>query len=177
MYYSNIYKTSIVDGPGVRVSMYVSGCRNHCLGCHNQKSWNFTFGHEYTNKAESEIIRLVGMPYISGFTAVGGEPMEEENQRVLVKLFKKLKEQYPQKNIWCYTGYEFDDLLHRKHCEVTDELLSYIDVLVVGPFILDERDISDDNRWRGSRNQRCIDVHDTLREKHPVFVKGIPNND
>lgn len=178
MYYGNVYHTSVVDGPGVRVSIYVSGCRLHCKGCHNQETWNFKYGKEYNEEVEKEVLDALNHDYIQGFTFCGGEPMEEENQRELVKLARKVRELYPDKDIWSWTGYEYKDLIEggRKHCEVTDELLSYVDVLVVGNFILEQRDISDDNRWRGSRNQRVIDLKKTREQGHIVMLEGVPNN-
>ena len=106
MYYGQLKKISILDGPGVRVSLYVSGCRNHCEGCHNPETWNFLFGKEYTQDTENTIIQYLDHEYISGLTICGGEPMEEENQVELLKLIKKVKSKYPDKTIWCYTGYE-----------------------------------------------------------------------
>lgn len=179
MYYGNIYKSSIVDGPGVRVSLYTSGCRLHCKGCHNPETWDFKFGKEYTEETEKEILDALNHPYIQGFTFCGGEPFEEESQRVLVDLAKKIKERYPDKDIWSWTGYEYSDIIDGgcKHCEVTDELLSYVDVLIVGHFILEQRDISDENRWRGSRNQRVIDMNKTRELGKVTMLEGIPNND
>ena len=179
MYYGHVYKSSIVDGPGVRVSIYVSGCRKHCFGCHNQETRNFKFGQPYTEETENEILEALNHDYIQGFTLCGGEPYEEENQRECVKLLRKIKEQYPNKDIWSWTGYEYADLLEGgvKHCEVTDELLSYIDVIVVGEFVLSKRDISDANRWRGSTNQRVIDLNKTRASGKVVMLADIPNND
>lgn len=179
MNYGHIYKNSVVDGPGVRVSLYTSGCRVHCKGCHNPETWDFNFGKLYTEESEKEILEALGHDYIQGFTLCGGDPMEEESQRVTVNLLKKIKELYPNKDTWCWTGYEYVDLIKdgKKHCEVTDELLSYVDVLVVGPFVLELRDISDNNRWRGSTNQRVIDLKETRKQGHIVMLKDIPNND
>jgi len=179
MYYSKIYKSSILDGPGVRVALYVSGCRNHCEGCHNPESWNFTFGKEFTQEEATKIFELLKRPYCAGLSIVGGEPFEEENQKSLLKLVKIAKDLYPEKTIWCWTGYELEELVTggRKHTEYTRELLDNMDVLVEGRFILAERDISDDNRWRGSRNQRVVDLNETRKQKVKVFLKGIPNNE
>ena len=178
MNYASLYNLSIVDGSGIRTSLYVSGCRRHCKGCHNSKTWNFLYGKEYTEETEKQILEALDHDYVKGFTLCGGEPMEEENQRVIVTLLRKIKEQYPQKDIWLWTGYEFEDLLKggRKYCEVTEEILSYVDVAVVGPFVFEERDISDNNRWRGSRNQRVIDVQESLKKGEKIFIKNIPNN-
>lgn len=183
MYYGTIYDKSTkyctTDGDGIRVSLYVSGCRRHCKGCHNPETWDFKYGKLYTKEVEEHILEDLKPDYVAGFTFCGGEPFEEENQRELVKLAKKIKEVYPNKTIWTWTGYEYEDLLEggQKHCEVTDELLSYCDVAVVGPFILEQRDITDNNRYRGSLNQRVIDLNETRRLGHKVFLANIPNNE
>lgn len=151
MYYGQLLKTCLTDGPGVRVSLYCSGCRIHCRGCHNPDSWSFNFGKEYTNDTEKEIIEALSKDYISGLTLCGGEPTEPENLEILTNLAKKVKELFPTKTIWLYSGHEYE--------EIKDlELLKYIDVAVVGPFILELRDISVNNKWRGSTNQRIIEV-------------------
>jgi len=156
--YGEIKTTDIANGEGVRVTLFVSGCRIHCKGCFNSQTWDFNYGKPFTFETEEFILKALAPEYISGFTVLGGEPMEPENQRVLVKLLRRIKETYPSKTIWCYSGYIYDkDLLPangKKHCEVTDELLSYINVLVDGPFILKEKDIS--LQFRGSRNQRIL---------------------
>lgn len=177
MNYLTIYKDSISDGPGFRVSLYISGCRNHCPGCHNPESWDFKAGKKFDNSIIKEILGFCTKNYIKGLTIAGGEPFEEENQKELLLLVKAFKEQLPEKDIWCYTGYEFEDLKTKKRTEYTDTLLSYIDVLVVGPFILSERDISDDNRWRGSRNQRVLDLPKTLETGKIIYLENIPNNE
>lgn len=159
--YGEIKTTDIANGEGVRVTLFISGCRLHCKGCFNPMTWDFNYGKPFTFETEEFILKSLQPDYISGFTVLGGEPMEEENQRTLVKLLRRIKETFPSKNIWCYTGYIYDkDLLPangKKHCEVTEELLSYIDILVDGPFILKERDIS--LQFRGSRNQRILKLH------------------
>lgn len=159
MYYGNIKTYDIADGLGVRVSLFVSGCRNHCENCFNPETWSFTYGKEFTKETEEEIIRALKPTYITGFSLLGGEPFEPENQRDLVHFLKKLKETYPQKDIWCYTGYLLDqDLAQggRKHTEVTEEMLSYIDILVDGRFVEAEKDIT--LKFRGSRNQRIFQL-------------------
>lgn len=178
MNYATLYRLSIVDGNGIRVSLYVSGCRRHCKGCHNSKAQDFNFGKPFTEETKNLIKSYLNHDYIKGFTLCGGEPMEEENQRAIVSLLKEIKHDYPEKDIWLWTGYEFEDLLMggKKHCEVTDEILSLVDVAVVGPFILDQRDISDNNRWRGSRNQRVVDVKKSLETRKKIFLENIPNN-
>ena len=157
MNYANIKNCDIADGPGVRISLFVSGCRHHCKGCFNAETWDFNFGQPYTEETETELLQLLEPDYIQGFTLLGGEPFEPENQVVLVHLLKKIRETYPQKNIWCYTGYLYDvDLVEggKVFTEVTREMFSYIDVLVDGEFIEAEKDLS--LEVRGSRNQRIV---------------------
>ena len=159
MYYGNIKTYDIADGPGVRVSLFVSGCRNHCENCFNPETWSFTYGKEFTEEIEEEILKALNPAYIAGFSLLGGEPFEEENQIVLVTLLKRIKETYPQKDIWCYTGYLLDqDLVPggKKYTEVTDEMLSYIDVLVDGRFVEAQKDIT--LKFRGSKNQRIFQL-------------------
>jgi anaerobic ribonucleoside-triphosphate reductase activating protein len=159
MNYAKIDPMSIVDGTGCRVSLFVSGCRNHCPGCFNEDTWDFNYGEPFTEIEENEILEACNKEYISGLTLLGGEPFEEENQEVLVNLIKKFKERFPEKNIWMYTGYILDkDLLpgQRKHVDgVTGLILDSIDTLVDGPFILAERNLS--LKFRGSNNQRILD--------------------
>lgn len=157
MNYANIKNCDIADGPGVRVSLFVSGCRHHCKGCFNAETWDFNFGQPYTEETEAEILRLLEPHYVQGFTLLGGEPFEPENQAVLVHLLKRIRERLPKKDIWCYTGYLYDvDLIEggRVYTDVTKEMLSYIDVLVDGEFIEAEKDLS--LEFRGSRNQRIL---------------------
>ena len=159
MNYGNIKECDIADGPGVRVSLFVSGCRHHCKGCFNKETWDFDYGMPYTKETEDEIIRLLAPSYIQGLTLLGGEPFEPENQKQLAGLLKRVRETYPDKDIWCYTGYLYDvDLPEggRVHTEVTEEMLSYIDVLVDGEFIEEEKDVT--LVFRGSRNQRIIEL-------------------
>ena len=159
MNYGNIKECDIADGPGVRVSLFVSGCRHHCKGCFNKETWDFDYGMPYTKETEDEIIRLLAPSYIQGLTLLGGEPFEPENQEELAGLLKRVRETYPDKDIGCYTGYLYDvDLPEggRVHTEVTEEMLSYIDVLVDGEFIEEEKDVT--LVFRGSRNQRIIEL-------------------
>ncbi|WP_418876665.1 anaerobic ribonucleoside-triphosphate reductase activating protein, partial [[Clostridium] scindens] len=135
MNYGNIKECDIADGPGVRVSLFVSGCRHHCKGCFNKETWDFGYGKPYTKETEDEIIRLLAPSYIQGLTLLGGEPFEPENQEELAGLLKRVRETYPDKDIWCYTGYLYDVDLSKGgkvYTEVTEEMLSYIDVLVDG---------------------------------------------
>lgn len=161
MNYGNIKKYDIADGPGVRVSLFVSGCRHHCKGCFNSETWDFNYGQPYTEETEAEVIEALKPDYIQGLTLLGGEPFEPENQVELVKLLRKVREVYPNKDIWSYTGFIYDRDLQeggRAFTEVTEEMLSYIDVLVDGPFIEAERDLT--LVFRGSRNQRILKLYE-----------------
>ena len=163
MYYGEIKKCDIANGEGVRVSLFVSGCTHHCPGCFNQDTWDFGYGKEYTDETEREILDALSPEYINGLSLLGGEPFEPQNQQVLVQLLRKVREQYPQKNIWCYTGYLYDKELlseSRARCEYTDEMLSMIDVLVDGRFVEALKDIR--LVFRGSSNQRIIDVKKSM---------------
>lgn len=175
MYYGEIKKFDIADGPGVRVSLFVSGCTHHCKGCFNPETWDFTYGNEYTEAAEREIIKALEPDYIDGLTLLGGEPMEKVNQRGLLPLLKKVKKLFPQKTIWCYTGYTLETELlsdSRARCECTDEILSFIDVLVDGEFVEEKKNIS--LRFRGSSNQRLIDMKKTLEAGETVLWADDP---
>ena len=170
MNYGEIKKYDIADGPGVRVSLFVSGCTHCCEGCFNSQTWDFNFGKHFTEETEEEILKAMSPSHISGFTLLGGEPFEPQNQKVIVELLRKIKKAYPDKNIWCYTGYLFDrDLLgeSRARCEYTDEMLSMIDVLVDGEFIAEKRNLM--LNFRGSSNQRIILVQQSLKEEKVVL--------
>lgn len=170
MNYGNIKKYDIADGEGVRVTLFVSGCRNYCKNCFQPETWNFDYGNPYTSQTEQEIIDALKKPYIKGLTLLGGEPFEPENQRVLVTLLRRIKKELPDKNIWSYTGYVLDqDILEggRKHCEVTNEMLSMIDVLVDGPFMEEKKNIS--LKFRGSENQRVIDLKKSLVQQEVIL--------
>lgn len=172
MYFGNIKKNDIVNGKGVRVTLFVSGCTNHCKNCFQPETWNFDYGKPYTKETEDEVIDALKPSHISGLTLLGGEPFEPENQRELVKLLRRVRDELPEKNIWSFTGFVLDqDLLDggRKHCEVTDEMLSLLDVLVDGPFKEEEKDIT--LAFRGSRNQRLIDMKKSLKEQEVIELK------
>ncbi|MDF2485583.1 MAG: anaerobic ribonucleoside-triphosphate reductase activating protein [Herbinix sp.] len=163
MNYGTIKKTDISNGSGVRVSLFVSGCTHHCKGCFNPETWNFNYGKLFTEETEAEILVALAQSYINGLSILGGEPMEPSNQRVLLPFVKKVRELYPEKDIWCYTGYDFEQELlqdSRARCESTQELLDYLDVLVDGEFVEELKDIS--LQFRGSSNQRIIDVRASL---------------
>ena len=153
MNYCGIKKTDIANGPGVRVSLFVSGCRNHCPGCFQPETWDFDYGEPFTAEAENEIITALRPSWIQGFSVLGGDPMEPENQEALLPFLQRLKALFPEKDIWFYTGYAFESLQH-------SPLLSLIDVVVDGMYMEDERDVS--LAFRGSRNQRIINVPASL---------------
>lgn len=170
MNYGEIKKTDIANGNGVRVSLFVSGCRNACPGCFQPETWDFSYGKPFTAETVSEIFQALRPSYIQGLTVLGGEPFEPENQRDLLPLLKKIRRELPSKDIWMYTGYLLDqDLLDggRKHIEVTDELLSMVDVLVDGRFVEELKDIT--LPFCGSSNQRLIDVPASLKECEVVL--------
>lgn len=160
MYYGTIKKTDIANGDGVRVSLFVSGCRRHCKGCFNSQTWDFCYGTPFTDKTEEEILSALEPSYIAGLTILGGEPFEQENQEVLSEFLAKVKNAYPNKTIWCYTGYVYDeDILPengQKHCKFTKKMLKNIDTLVDGPFIEEKKNIM--LQFRGSENQRIINL-------------------
>ncbi len=163
MNYGEIKNCDIADGLGVRVSLFVSGCRHCCKGCFNEMTWDFSYGQPFTSATEQLLLDMLTPDYIDGLTLLGGEPMEPENQQVLVPFLHKVREQFPGKNIWCYTGCVLETQLlgeSKWRCEVTDEMLSMIDVLVDGEFVLARRNIS--LAFRGSDNQRIIDLKKTL---------------
>ncbi len=162
MNYGEIKKVDIANGEGVRVSLFVSGCTHHCKGCFNPETWNFNFGKPFTAETEEEIIGYLNHGYIKGLSLLGGEPFEPENQRVLLPFLRQVKKLFPDKNIWCYSGYTFEELLNksRARCEVTDEMLSLIDILVDGEFTEEKRNLM--LKFRGSENQRVIDVKKSL---------------
>ena len=161
MNYGVIKKRDIADGPGVRVSLFVSGCTHHCKGCFNPDTWDFDYGNSFTADTEQEILDLLAPDFIAGLTLLGGEPMEPCNQRALLPLLRKIRTRYPTKTVWCYSGYTLEELTGKgeAHCEVTDELLSCINVLVDGEFVQELYDIR--LRFRGSENQRLIDMNKT----------------
>lgn len=172
MNYGTIKKFDIANGLGVRVSLFVSGCTHHCKGCFNAEAWDFQYGELFTEQTEQEILDALAPPFIQGLSLLGGEPFEIENQKVLVPFLRKVRQAFPQKDIWCYSGYtlETEILQGKVHTEVTDEFLSYLDVLVDGEFVEALKDIS--LPYRGSSNQRLIDIPQTLRSSQ-VILKEI----
>ena len=163
MNYADIKKYDIANGPGVRVSLFVSGCTHHCPGCFNPETWDFNFGKPFDSEVINEIVEALQPVYIHGLSLLGGEPFEYNNQVALLPLLKEVKARFPQKDIWCYTGYDFEKDLLDTMCpkwEETKQMLSYIDILVDGEFIEAKKDLA--LRFRGSSNQRIIKVQDSL---------------
>ena len=152
MNYASINKADVANGPGVRVSLFVSGCRHHCPGCFNQIAWDFGYGTEFTKNTVDEIMEAISHDYISGITVLGGEPFEPENLSTVKALCQEIKERYPDKSIWVYTGLHYEDVEEAS-------AMKYIDVLVDGPFIQSLKDLT--LSFRGSKNQRIIDVRKT----------------
>lgn len=164
MNYADIKKIDVANGEGVRVSVFVSGCNHHCKGCFNQCAWDFNYGKEFSEKEEQQIIDYMNHDYISGLSLLGGEPLEPRNQEGLLPLVKKVKEKFPNKNIWCYTGFDFEkDVVEKmaKNNETTRELLKYIDIIVDGKFEEDKKDLK--LQFRGSSNQKIVDVKKSLQ--------------
>jgi anaerobic ribonucleoside-triphosphate reductase activating protein len=170
MNYISINKCDVANGNGIRCTLYVAGCCHHCKGCHNPESWDPNAGTKFTKEIEDEILDVLRKPHIKGLTLSGGDPMLLPNQTELLSLVKRVKAELPDKDIWCWTGYEWEDIKD-------SELTKFLDVVVVGRFILDQRDISSDNIYRGSRNQRVILVQESLKQNKIVYLPGIPNNE
>lgn len=162
MYYGEIKSCDIANGEGVRVSLFVSGCTNHCENCFQPQTWAFDYGKPFTAETEEYILELLRPDYINGLTLLGGEPFEPENQRSLLPFVHRVRAQYPQKTVWAFTGFTYEELKQEgsyPRCEATDELLSLLDVLVDGRYVEKLKDIS--LRFRGSSNQRLIDLNAT----------------
>ena len=168
MHFASIKNCDIANGVGVRISLFVSGCTHHCHNCFNQEAWDFNYGQQFTKTQEDQIIDLLKPDYIAGLSLLGGEPMEDLNQKGLLPFVKRVKEIYPNKTIWCYSGYTYEYLLEKsKTQEYTKELLSLIYVLVDGKYVEELHDLS--LRFRGSSNQRIIDVPKTLQQNKIVL--------
>ena len=171
MNYAEIKHFDIANGEGVRTTLFVSGCRRGCKNCFNEVAWNFAAGKPFTAEVADEIIESLRPDYVDGLTLLGGEPMEPENQRELLPFVRNFKALYPNKTVWCYSGYTWEQLTGKEpslaRCEATDELLSLLDVLVDGEFVQAKHDIS--LRFRGSSNQRLLDVKKTLAAGQPVW--------
>ena len=175
MHYSTIKDCDIANGIGVRITLFVSGCTNHCKNCFQPQTWDFDFGEPFTEETEEKLLEMLKPDYINGLTLLGGEPMEPQNQRALVPFLKRVREAYPNKNIWCFTGFTYEVLKtdgSHPRCEVTDEMLSLIDVLVDGRYVDELKDLT--LQFRGSSNQRLIDMVKTRKNGE---VTLLPNND
>lgn len=166
MNYCNVKYFDIANGEGVRTTLFVSGCTNRCEDCFQPETWDFHYGNSFTSAVEDEILASLSPYYVNGLTLLGGEPFEPSNQRALVPFLRRVRAQYPEKTIWCFTGFTLDGELLRDgshpRCEVTDEMLSLMDVLVDGRFVKALKDIS--LRFRGSSNQRIIDLNETRKQ-------------
>lgn len=170
MNYAKIKWYDISNGPGVRVSLYVSGCRNKCKNCFNPETWDFAYGEEFTAEVENKIIEGLRPEYIKGFTVLGGEPFEPENQKVLAPFLERLRKAYPKKSIWAFTGYDFEaDLLTGKKgdLDMVMRILNCLDVLVDGKFVEELKDLN--LLFRGSSNQRIILVKPSLKKDEVVL--------
>ena len=173
MNYAAIKWADVANGPGVRVSLFVSGCTHRCPGCFNEEAQDFAYGRPFTAAEEDKIVEALAPAHIKGLSLLGGEPFEPDNQRALLPLLRRVKEAYPAKEIWCYSGYTLDRELwkdSRARCECTDEMLSLIDILVDGPFIEAKKDLN--LRFRGSSNQRILNVPASLEAHAPVLWDG-----
>lgn len=177
MNYATIKKCDIANGPGVRISLFVSGCPHRCPGCFNAEAWDFGYGHLFTQETIDEILQALAPEYIQGLTLLGGEPFAPENQAQIVELLRQVKAKYPGKSIWAFSGYILENDILSKQLgpwEITKEYLSYLDVLVDGPFVLEKKDLS--LRFRGSSNQRLIDMPATLRTGETVLWEDWQGN-
>lgn len=172
MNYATIKNLDIANGPGLRVSLFVSGCTHRCPGCFNEIAWDFNYGESFTDETISYMLSLLEPAHIEGLTLLGGEPFEPENQAALVRLLREVKQQYPKKSIWAFSGYLFDtQILSGKlgAWDITKEILQYLDVIVDGPFVEAQKDLT--LRFRGSSNQRIIDVPASLSQNEIVLWK------
>ncbi len=172
MNYAAIKKSDIANGEGVRTTLFVSGCRNRCEGCFQPETWDFNYGEPFTDEVAHEIFDSFKNPVIRGLTVLGGEPMEPENQAAILPLLRELKARFPERDVWLYTGNLYEELTgeHQKHTEHTDELLSYVDILVDGRFVKSEQRLG--LRFRGSANQRIIDMNKTRESGELVIWSG-----
>lgn len=178
MNYAAIKNCDIANGPGVRVSLFVSGCTHRCKGCFNEIAWDFSYGQPFTQETIETLLELLEPPHIKGITVLGGEPFEPQNQLPVLEFLRQMKARYPQKSVWVFSGYLFDnDILSGSlgPWELTSEYLSYIDVLVDGPFIQSRKDLT--LRFRGSANQRIINVPASLKEEKIVLWEDWQGNE
>lgn len=172
MNYATIKPVDIANGPGVRVSLFVSGCTHHCKDCFNEEAWDFQYGAPFTEEIENQILGYMDHDYIVGLTLLGGEPMEPQNQAALLPFVRRVRERFPEKTIWCYSGYDFEkDILGRMFGEnpVTESLVELFDVMVDGKFVAELRNLS--LKFRGSENQRILDVKRSLEAGKAVWME------
>lgn len=172
MNYATIKPVDIANGPGVRVSLFVSGCTHRCKGCFNEEAWDFQFGKPFTQEVQEQLLSSLDHDYIEGLTLLGGEPMEPSNQEALLPFIRAVRERLPQKTIWCFTGYDFEkDILGRmmEASSVTRDLIPLFDVMVDGKFVAEKRNLS--LKFRGSENQRVLNVKKSLEEKQAVWME------
>lgn len=184
MNYATIKKTDVANGPGIRVSLFVSGCTHACKGCFNSEAWDFSYGQEFTGETEEEILKALEPSHIRGFSVLGGEPMEPENRETVCRLLERIRAAQPGKDIWCYTGYEYEELLRWEreerretqnaeagvaHSDIMERLLSVIDVLVDGEFVEEKKNLR--LAFRGSGNQRLIDVKRSRAEGQVLLLQ------
>lgn len=169
MNYATIKNCDIANGPGVRVSLFVSGCTHRCPGCFNEVAWDFNYGEPFTEEVMEKILTMLRPAYIKGLTLLGGEPFEPQNQGAVVELLRRIKKEMPEKSIWAFSGYLFDKDILSGRLGDTSEYLSYLDVLVDGPFIMAKKNLS--LRFRGSENQRIIDVPASLKAGEVILWK------
>ena len=167
MNFADIRPIDVANGPGVRVSIFVSGCTHHCKECFNPETWDFAYGAPFTENEVEAILNHLAPAHIKGLSVLGGEPFEPENQQEVLKLVCRVRERYPNKDVWCYSGYLFEALRDGKVGSHSRALLEQLDVLVDGPFVIEKKDLS--LRFRGSSNQRLIDVPESLRTGEIVF--------
>ena len=172
MNYATIKPVDIANGPGVRVSLFVSGCTHRCKGCFNEEAWDFQFGKPFTEDIQKQLLSSLDHDYIEGLTLLGGEPMEPSNQESLLPFIKAVREHLPGKTIWCFTGYDFEkDILGKmmKTSEVTRELIPLFDVMVDGKFVAEKKNLS--LKFRGSENQRVLNVKKSLEEGRGIWME------
>ena len=167
MNFADIRPIDVANGPGVRVSIFVSGCTHHCKECFNPETWDFGYGAPFTEAEVEAILNHLAPAHIKGLSVLGGEPFEPENQQAVLELVRRVRERYPNKDVWCYSGYLFEALRDGKVGLHSRALLEQLDVLVDGPFVIEKKDLS--LRFRGSSNQRLIDVPETLKTGEIVF--------
>lgn len=173
MNFADIKQYDVANGVGVRVSLFVSGCTHHCKDCFNKEAWDFDYGEPFTEKEIGLIMEYLKPAYVSGLSLLGGEPMEPSNQEGLLPLLRLVAERYPEKNIWCYTGYRFEEDILEKMCresEITREIMSYIDIMVDGEFQVERKNLK--VNFRGSDNQRIIDVKKSLASGEVIHWEG-----